>query len=182
MKDRKIRIAFFVKLSILVMGMLMLTGCMKSKAETLTKENIPVTETAAAVQTESEVRIQQENTQKGSEKMVLFINDTAVDVSWEDNKTVKELKDQAAENSITVAMSMYGGWEQVGSLGKSYTRNDTQITTGCGDIVLYSGNQIVVFYGSNSWAYTRLGKMNLSDEEVKKLLSNGDVTLKLTAE
>lgn len=74
-------------------------------------------------------------------------------------------------------MSMYGGWEQVGSLGKTYTSNDKQIAARSGDIVLYEGNKLVVFYGSNTWAYTKLGKMDISPEEVTKLFANGDVVL-----
>ena len=77
---------------------------------------------------------------------------------------------------------MYGGFEQVGSIGQNLTRNDKQTTTEPGDIVLYSGNQLVVFYGSNSWSYTRLGKINLSDEELENLLGNGDVTITLSME
>ena len=65
--------------------------------------------------------------------------------------------DLCSDTPLTIQMSMYGGFEQVGSIGSSLPRNDVQTTTGAGDIVLYSGNQIVVFYGSNSWAYTRLG-------------------------
>ena len=67
-------------------------------------------------------------------------------------------------------MSMYGGFEQVGSIGSSIARNDKQTTTDYGDIVLYSGNQIVVFYGSNSWAYTRLGHIDMTKEELTELL------------
>lgn len=74
---------------------------------------------------------------------------------------------------------MYGGFEQVGSIGQSISRDDKQITTEFGDIVLYSGNQIVVFYGSNSWAYTKLGHIGLSEEELTKLLGNGDVVLEI---
>lgn len=59
------------------------------------------------------------------------------------------------------------------------TKNDEQITTHSGDIVLYSGDKIVVFYGSNSWAYTRLGKMNIPESDVTEILSNGDITLKM---
>jgi hypothetical protein len=73
---------------------------------------------------------------------------------------------------------MYGGFEQVGSIGTSLPRNDVQTTTEAGDIVLYSGNQIVVFYGSNSWAYTRLGKVtDKSKAEMSELLGNGDVMI-----
>ena len=79
-------------------------------------------------------------------------------------------------------MSMYGGFEQVGSIGQSIARNDVQMTTQSGDIVLYSGNQLVVFYGSNSWSYTKLGKINLSQKELEELLGNGDVTITLALE
>jgi hypothetical protein len=113
--------------------------------------------------------------------MIMTIGDTKVDVSWEDNDSVRELK-ELAEKNLLIQMSMYGGFEQVGSIGQSVTRNDKQTTTEPGDIVLYSGNQLVVFYGSNSWSYTRLGKINLSDEELEKLLGNGDVTITLSME
>lgn len=113
-------------------------------------------------------------------EMKLYINDQEIPVIWEDNETVSELMEQAADSDITVQMSMYSDNEQVGPLGKDYTRDDKQTTTHNGDIVLYSGNQIVVFYGSNSWAYTRLGKMDIPQDEVNELLSNGDVELKLS--
>ena len=113
--------------------------------------------------------------------MIMTIGDTKVDVSWEDNDSVRELK-ELAEKNLLIQMSMYGGFEQVGSIGQSVTRNDKQTTTEPGDIVLYSGNQLVVFYGSNSWPYTRLGKINLSDEELENLLGNGDVTITLSME
>ena len=74
-------------------------------------------------------------------------------------------------------MSMYGGFEQVGSIGQELPRNDEQTTTQSGDIVLYSGDQIVLFYGSNSWSYTKLGKMGLSEEKLTELLGNGDVSI-----
>ena len=113
------------------------------------------------------------------EYMKLYFNDTEVPVIWEDNQTVQELMEESGKGDVVVQMSMYSDNEQVGSLGKSYTKNDEQITTHRGDIVLYSGDKIVVFYGSNSWAYTRLGKMNIPEDDVTELLSNGDITLKI---
>ena len=75
---------------------------------------------------------------------------------------------------------MYGGFEQVGSIGTNLPRDDVQIVTGAGDIVLYAGNQIVIFYGANSWAYTRLGRVtDQSEAEMKDLLGGGDVTVTL---
>ncbi len=112
--------------------------------------------------------------------MVLKIAGTEVPVTWEDNASVKELKGLAA-NGLTISMSMYGGFEQVGPIGQSLPRNDKQTTTEPGDLVLYSGNQIVVFYGSNSWAYTRLGKIQgLDQKALTGLLGNGAVTLTLS--
>ena len=113
----------------------------------------------------------------------LFINDTEVSVDWEENESVDALRALVADEPLTVQMSMYGGFEQVGSLGTSLPRNDAQTTTRAGDIVLYSGNQIVVFYGSNSWAYTRLGHIKDQDAAgMTALLGSGDVTITLTME
>lgn len=109
-------------------------------------------------------------------EMRLSIGGTAVPVTWESNASVEALKNLCP---LTIQMSMYGGFEQVGSIGQSIVRNDRQTDTHYGDIVLYSGNQIVIFYGSNSWAYTRLGHVNLSQQEMRNLLGNGDVCITL---
>lgn len=117
----------------------------------------------------------------GDNTMIMTIGDTKVNVDWEDNRAVEALRDMAKDGDITIKMAMYGGFEQVGSIGQSLPRDDKQTTTSSGDIVLYSGNQIVVFYGSNSWSYTRLGHISDKDEaEMTELLSNGDVTITLS--
>lgn len=113
----------------------------------------------------------------------LTIGGTPVQVDWQENASVTALRElvRSKGGSMTVSMSMYGGFEQVGSLGTSLTRNDSQTTTSAGDIVLYSGNQIVVFYGSNSWSYTRLGRITDQNAAgMTQLLGNGNVTLTLT--
>ena len=111
------------------------------------------------------------------------IGDTLVAVEWEDNKSVQALKDLCRDAPLIIQMSMYGGFEQVGSIGTSLPRNDQQTTTGAGDIVLYSGNQIVVFYGSNSWAYTRLGHITDQDAAgMTELLGNANVTITISME
>ena len=123
-----------------------------------------------------------ENTtvQEGDNDMQMMIGETPVTVVWEDNASVEALKALAAEG-LTIEMSMYGGFEQVGSIGQSLPRDDAQTTTTSGDIVLYSGNQLVVFYGSNSWAYTRLGHItDQTPEQMKALLGNGGVTITLS--
>jgi hypothetical protein len=113
-----------------------------------------------------------------AEAMKLWIGETAVSVAWEDNDAVRALRKLVAEQPLTIEMSMYGGFEQVGSIGTDLPRNDTQTTTQAGDIVLYAGDQMVVFYGSNSWAYTRLGRVtDKTAGEMAELLSGGDVTV-----
>ena len=112
--------------------------------------------------------------------MKMYINDMEIPVTWENNPSVSALRNDLQEGDIVVSMSMYSNNEQVGSLDKSYPSNDVQTTTNNGDIVLYRSDQIVIFYGSNSWAYTRLGKMDLSENEVVNLLSDGDVSIRLT--
>ena len=103
-------------------------------------------------------------------------------MDWEDNDAVSALQSAVKDNPLTIQTSMYGGFEQVGSLGMDLPRNDTQITTQPGDVILYSGNQMVVFYGSNTWAYTRLGKItDKTDAELQTLLSNGNVTIVISA-
>ena len=119
----------------------------------------------------------------GDSTMIMMIDGTKVNVEWEDNQAVERLRDMAKDGDITIQMSMYGGFEQVGSIGHSLPRDDKQTTTSSGDVVLYSGNQMVVFYGSNSWSYTRLGHISDKDEaEMADLLSQGDVTITISTE
>ena len=118
----------------------------------------------------------------GKKELKLYIDYEEIAVVWENNESVNALRELAADGGITVQMSMYGGFEQVGSLGSSLPRNDQQIETGAGDIVLYSGNKIVLFYGSNSWSYTKLGHVDKSASELTELLENGDVVLRILME
>ncbi|MBQ2685488.1 MAG: hypothetical protein IKE12_01830 [Erysipelotrichaceae bacterium] len=114
--------------------------------------------------------------------LCLYVNDRKLPVTWEDNDSVAEIRSIVNNDSLTVEMSMYGDFEQVGELGRNITRNDRQMTTSYGDIVLYSGSNIVIFYGSNSWSYTKLGHVDLSQQEMTDLLGNGDIRITLTME
>ncbi len=123
-----------------------------------------------------------EEQQTEPEKMLqMKIADTAVEVVWEDNESVEALKKLCEEEPLSIQMSMYGGFEQVGPIGTGLPSNDVQTTTRSGDIVLYSGDQIVAFYGSNSWDYTMLGHITDQDTAgMTKLLGNGDVTITIS--
>lgn len=115
--------------------------------------------------------------------MLMKINETEVEVNWEENGSVSALEELVGQGDLIIPMSMYGGFEQVGPLGTRLPDSDVNTVTSAGDIVLYSGRQIVIFYGSNTWAYTRLGHItDKTPEEMKELLGNGDVTVTLTTE
>ena len=135
-------------------------------AETKPEKPEPSTETDAPVIEEAPV---EEPAQVPT--LMLSIDGTPVTVLWEDNETVSELLAVVRNGTIEVSASRYGGFEQVGSLPQSFSRSDVQMTTQPGDIVLYSGNQLVIFFGSNSWSYTRLGHIEgLSTGELTALL------------
>ena len=120
------------------------------------------------------------NLTKGEGSMQMKINGVPVAVAWENNGSVAALMEMAREG-LTIRMSMYGGFEQVGPIGRRLPTSDSQTDTSPGDIVLYSGDQLVVFYGSNSWAYTRLGHItDRTPEQMRQLLGSGDATITLT--
>ncbi len=107
--------------------------------------------------------------------MFLYINNNKLEVTLAKNKAVTALIDILKQSDITYTADDYGGFEKVGSLGHSLPTENSQITTEAGDVILYSGNQIVLFYGSNSWSYTRLGKINgYSTSELRTLLGAGN--------
>ena len=94
-----------------------------------------------------------------------------------DNSSTAAFYNLLKKGPLTVSMQDYGSFEKVGSLGTSLPRNDTQITTSAGDIILYQGNQITIYYDKNSWNFTRLGKVEgVSQAELKKILGKGNVT------
>jgi len=149
-----------------------------SSAETQPEKPEPSTETDAPVEEEPPV---EEPAQVPT--LMLSIDGTPVTVLWEDNETVSELLTAVQNGTIVVSALRYGGFEQVGSLPQDFSRNDVQTTTQPGDIVLYSGNQLVIFFGSNSWSYTRLGHVNgMSSEELSDLLNKDVVMIELSAE
>ena len=112
--------------------------------------------------------------------LTLRIGSTDVAVKWEDNASVEALKALCEHGPLTISMSMYGGFEQVGPLGTTLPSNNVSTTTAAGDIVLYANSQIVIFYGSNTWSYTRLGHITDRDAAgMAALLGNGDVTVTL---
>ena len=113
--------------------------------------------------------------------MNVQVGDVVFSATLEENEAVSALVEMMRESPVVIQMSDYSGFEKVGPLGTSLPTSNSQTTTQAGDIVLYNGNQIVIFYGSNSWSYTRLGHIdNLTGWE--EALGSGDVTVTFSLE
>lgn len=117
-----------------------------------------------------------ENAEEEILNMKVQIGDSVFTATLEKNEAVNALVEMMEEAPVVIEMSDYSGFEKVGSLGTSLSTDNRQTTTQAGDIVLYNSNQIVIFYGSNSWSYTRLGHIDdLTGWE--EALGSGDVTV-----
>ncbi|MBD5342932.1 MAG: hypothetical protein HDR93_06770 [Bacteroides sp.] len=116
-------------------------------------------------------------------KVLLKVGGNTMSATLTDNEATRELTKLLEQGDITIRMSDYGGFEKVGALPQSLPTSNTQITTAPGDIMLYQGNQMVIFYGSNSWSYTRLGKIDgATVSNLRQFLGNGDIVLTLSLE
>lgn len=148
-----------------------------SSEETQNENTEVITET----ETYNNQQAEDEENMASKRKLQIQIGEVTLTATLEDNDAANALVDLITETPLTINFSQYGGFEQVGAIGTKLPRNDVQTTTSAGDLCLYSGNQMVMFYGSNSWAYTRLGKIdNLAGSELSNLLGNGDVTATFT--
>ncbi len=99
----------------------------------------------------------------------------------EDNAAAKAFAEMIPTDGLTLSLSEYGGFEKVGSLGKSLPREDVRITTKPGDLILYSGSEFSLMYGSNAWTYTKLGAIDdIETINLKTILGGGNVTIKIT--
>ena len=116
--------------------------------------------------------------------MYITIDGRTEAVTLANNSATQALVAKLQEASVTVTLNSSGGFEIWGALGFSLPTSNEQVNAQPGDIVLYNGNNICIFYGTNSWNYTRLGKIDgLSESELRTFLkaceSNISVTLSL---
>ena len=109
------------------------------------------------------------------------VGEETFSATFADNSGAQALKELLADGDVTIQMSDYGGFEKVGALGQSLPTENSQTTTQAGDIVLYQGDQIVIFYGFNSWSYTRLGRID-DLTGWQEALGSGDLTVTFSME
>ncbi len=113
--------------------------------------------------------------------LYITIGETTLTAELGNNSSADALIELLSDGDVTIDMSDYGNFEKVGDLGKTLPTNDEQITTEAGDLILYQGNNFVIYYDTNSWSFTKLGKIkDCSQEELKEILGNGDVTVTLS--
>jgi len=93
-----------------------------------------------------------------------------------ENTSAQAFAGLLAQGPVTVQMSDYGSFEKVGPLPTSLPENNEQITTEPGDLILYQGSSVTIYYDTNSWNFTRLGKVQgVTQEELREILGDGDV-------
>lgn len=122
-------------------------------------------------------------TQEETTKMKLQIGDTTLTATLADNSSARALAELLKKGPLTLSLEDYAGMEKVGPLGTALPQNNEQMVTGPGDIILYQGSSFVIYYGTNSWRLTRLGRIDDTDEErLRELLGDGAVTVTLSLE
>ena len=132
-----------------------------------------------------DVRMEENTTQTTMDKeqtamkMNVQVGEKTFTATLEENQAVAELAEMMEEGPVTLHLDDYSGFEKVGPLGRNLTTSNSQTTTAAGDIVLYNGNQIVMFYGSNSWSYTPIGRID-DLTGWADALGHGSVTVTLT--
>ena len=181
------------RLAFLLSILIMLNGCAggpgHQSPETGTEQQAESTEAPAAETGETESVPEEEKTKETDMKTeILSENEIRITVGkgsfivkLDENSSAAALRELLAEGDRTISASNYGGFEKVCALGTTLPSNDVQTTTQAGDVMLYSSNQIVIFYGSNSWAYTRLGRVEgLSAEDLESILSGPETEITLS--
>ncbi|MBE6816623.1 MAG: hypothetical protein E7520_02830 [Ruminococcaceae bacterium] len=158
---------------VIVLLMLCFIGC--ARTENPTKESTGVTAAMPSTTTHAA-----QETEDAAMRITVTVNGKRFTATLEDTAAAKELYDLIRREGLTVSLSDYDGFEKVGALGHTLTANDEHTTTKAGDIVLYQSNQIVLFYGSNSWSYTRLGRID-DVRGWEEALGSGNVTAEFSA-
>ena len=152
------------KLFAFIATLLLFAAC-TSDAATSVKPSQPENQTPkSSAQTEAPV------------KLKILVNDTTFTATLEENSSAKAFAEFLAQGDMTLDMHDYGSFEKVADLPRSFPRNDTQIDTDAGDIILYQGNSITIYYDKNSWNFTRLGKIdNVNKKRLQQILGKGNV-------
>ena len=160
-------------------AMLVLSGC--GSGDPPAGEEKSSTETTAAAAEQTTAEANEEREENNMKKLQIEVNGHVLNATLADNTSAEALAELLSEGPLTLNMSDYGSFEKVGPLPQSLPRNDEHITTEPGDIILYLGNRITIYYDVNTWDFTRLGRIDgITQAELKEILGSGDVTVTLS--
>lgn len=160
-----------------------LSGCMKGQISSVTASpnNNTAEASVSSVPSTAESSSSTTENKEKTEMMKIQIGDQILTASFAGNSSADALKAMISKGPVTIQMDDYAGMEKVGSLGTSLPTNDEQITTEAGDIILYQGDKLVIYYATNSWDFTRIGKINdTASSDLRKILGSGSVTVTLS--
>ena len=163
------------KLFAFIATLLLFAAC-SSDAASSVKSTQPETQTPkssanSSAQTEAPV------------KLKIHVNDTTFTATLEENSSAKAFAEFLAQGDMTLDMHDYGSFEKVADLPRSFPRNDKQIDTDAGDIILYQGNSITIYYDKNSWNFTRLARIdNVNKKRLQQILGKGNVKATFSVE
>ena len=116
-------------------------------------------------------------------KLKIHVNDTIFTATLEENSSAKAFAEFLTQGDMTLDMHDYGSFEKVADLPRSFPRNDKQIDTDAGDIILYQGNTITIYYDKNSWNFTRLARIdNVNKKRLQQILGKGNVKATFSVE
>lgn len=168
---RKIVILLFLPLLLLFVGCSFNSTITKSPSTTDTETPSQTEEPGTSTNDEIDVKY-----------MYATINNTVLEIKLENNSSAEAMLEKLRDGDVVVAMHDYGSFEKVGLLSFSLPRNDTNITTTPGDVILYQGNQITIYYDENTWNFTKLDHIDITQSELKTILGNGDVEVVFSLE
>ena len=181
MNKKTIFLIFFI---IVIIAVVVIIFTMNNKEKTTIQNSSDIKEKSNDIHSANNTNYIN-NTIEGKDDMKLYIkvNNRILTATLENNSSASALIEKLKEQDITINMEDYANFEKVGSLGFNLARNDKQITTEPGDIILYQGNQFVIYYDTNSWNFTKLGYIdNVNQEELKQILGKDNVTVTLSLE
>lgn len=159
--------------------LIVLVGCSSDNSST---NNVPTIPSTTDIETQSQAEEPSTPELDEVKYMYVTVNNQSLEIKLENNSSAEAVLEKLKDGDVIMAMHDYGSFEKVGSLGFSLPKNDTNITTIPGDVILYQGNQITIYYDENTWNFTKLGHIDISQDELKAVLGDGDVEVDFSLE
>ena len=158
-----------------------LTQAITQAIEQNTEPATEAEQTTETIETEAVTEaIITEPNRESEQLLKIEVNSNTLYADFKDNSSAEALKEKLQAGSLTLEMEDYGGFEKVGDLPFSLPTNDENITTSAGDVILYQGNKLTIYYDTNTWSFTKVAKIRDADSSLKSKLGEGTVKVTLS--